>query len=128
MGCPVNLKPYFVYVDPSRNPGSAYGEDKERAQEIIDFAVAAVARLRASSGEEMVSDPLIRVDIMENQAGELVVNEFESLEAEHSARGQGRHKKDSLMYAYCVSFWESQIELWMYLKAQEYEIPVVGTH
>ncbi len=55
--------------------------------ELDVFCRAAVERLRAAC-PYAITDGLLRVDVFRNKAGQLVVNEFESLEADHGPRSQ----------------------------------------
>ena len=64
---------------------SKRGEHRRAFLEQADrfkFAEESVAELRKMCPESLVSG-LVRVDIMQNNEGQMIVNEFESLEADH---------------------------------------------
>lgn len=56
-----------------------FGEKPDR----LKFAEDSIAKLRTNCPESLASG-LVRVDIMQSDEGHMVVNEFESLEADHS--------------------------------------------
>ena len=58
---------------------------------------------------DAILDGLVRVDIMNCHDGRLVVNEFESLEAQYS-RGCGRSTKEEAISQSLQSYWERQID------------------
>ena len=74
------------------------------AAQLIDFANSVMESI--SAHEEYIVDGLVRIDLFRNNAGELVVNELESLEARYFTL-------DSNILASCVTFlqeyWEKKI-------------------
>ena len=55
---------------------------------IYDFAIRAKSLLHERLSGKFLPNPFLRVDIFETQCGNLVVNEFESLEAMIDASGK----------------------------------------
>lgn len=60
-------------------PRHAFFTQSER----LKFAEESIAALQKKCPESLVNG-LVRVDIMQNDSGEMIVNEFESLEADHA--------------------------------------------
>jgi hypothetical protein len=83
---------------------------KDPYHDAIDFGARAIDRLKAARGPWAFCGPVIRVDIFETEAGKLVVNEFESLEALVDAKGRGSDKLDGYMYTHCLNFWIEEIQ------------------
>lgn len=77
--------------------------------ELFNFAESAVQRLQSDIPSSICSG-LIRVDIMITQCGKLIINEFESLEAEFEAHAAIR---DSVLQNqtenFLVEFWYSEL-------------------
>jgi hypothetical protein len=55
---------------------------------IYDFAIRAKSLLHERLSDKFLPNPFLRVDIFETQCGNIVVNEFESLEAMIDASGK----------------------------------------
>lgn len=68
---------------------AAKGKPRKTFQNVPDrlkFAEESIVELRKNCPESLLSG-LVRVDIMQNDEGQMVVNEFESLEADHEFSG-----------------------------------------
>lgn len=80
---------YEVTCSKRGGPRQAFFDFTDR----FKFAQDSIAALRKSCPESLVSG-LVRVDIMQSDEGHMVVNEFESLEADHT-------HSDRTMKPYC---------------------------
>ena len=70
----------YLSVNTKRHPSNrAFSEEPHDA--LFEFAEQAVAVLAQSNPSAIVKDSIVRVDIFRNNLGQMVVNEFESLEA-----------------------------------------------
>lgn len=69
---------YEATLKPRGVPRVAFSTPEDRAK----FAVESINLLQSRCPEALVNG-LVRVDIMQNENGQMVVNEFESLEADH---------------------------------------------
>jgi hypothetical protein len=58
-----------------------------------------------------ITEQLFRVDVFQNSNGDLVVNEFESLDADFHVRGKSSCDWESVVHVYIHSFWTSQVSL-----------------
>lgn len=67
-----------LYETKSKTTGISFQDKSIR----FEFARSAIQKLREKCPEALV-DGLVRVDIMVNDNGSMIVNEFESLEAGH---------------------------------------------
>ena len=74
--------------------------------ETFTFAASAVAALVQSCPG--ICDGLVRVDIFTNASGLLVVNEFESLEAEYGT-STAQNEIEIHFFWFLVAFWEKHL-------------------
>ena len=74
---------YTAYSPTSVNQGFKFSIENSREECRFHFAETALEMFKKRC-PYAIADGLVRVDIFENQAGKLVVNEFESLEAGYS--------------------------------------------
>ena len=82
----------------------AFDNETER----FKFAEAAVQKLdKACPGS--ITDGMIRVDIMQLCTGEMVVNEFESLEANYSSETRKAHEFEFATISFYESFWHTTL-------------------
>jgi len=77
---------------------------------LIEFAHDAVQDLKKSC-PEFLCDGLVRVDIFENQYGDMVVNEFESLEACYYTTNDS----DMIFAQKLTCYWEVKIHSYLSL-------------
>lgn len=79
--------------------------------ELLAFASEALAKFRETA-PYAVTDGLFRVDIFQTIAGQLVVNEFESLDAGYVSVSKNSLGVDyqSLTCAFLQAYWEKKIE------------------
>jgi hypothetical protein len=75
-------------------------------EDLIGFATRALEII--STSEDVVVDGLVRVDLFKNNEGNIVVNEFESLEARYFSSSQ-----EVMMDTerFLTAYWESKIYL-----------------
>jgi hypothetical protein len=66
----------------SRAPGYTNGTAFSTKPELMDFAINALKEFASACPNALV-DSIMRVDVFQTMTGKLVVNEFESLEADH---------------------------------------------
>jgi hypothetical protein len=66
------------------------------------FGETAIQALKAACPEAII-DGLFRVDIMQRQCGDLVVNEFESMEAVAYSRGSSN--KEMMIRNFLEEYW-----------------------
>ena len=95
----------FQYVnDKPKSPSPSKGFSEEPHTRLRHFAEHAIAELNVNC-PSAITDGLVRVDIFENAYKELVVNEFESLEAVYYSKlGQAS------MHSMLVVYWERKIK------------------
>jgi hypothetical protein len=75
-------------------------------QSIVDFAASALAQLDMNLPDQCILDGLVRVDVFRNNAGKLVVNEFESMEAVYTST---RAQSNEHTFTFLTHYWECQI-------------------
>jgi hypothetical protein len=75
-------------------------------EELQQFANQAIAQLRLAA-PFAITDGLFRVDIFQTAAGKMVVNEFESLDAEYQSSISGRAEA---VYTFLEKYWCHKIE------------------
>lgn len=73
--------------------------------EIVEFASASLQLLRDTLGYSIV-DGLVRVDVFQSNSGHLVVNEFESLDANYECRKVAYNNATVLFLA---RYWEGKL-------------------
>ena len=76
-------------------------------EELQKFAGQAVDRLRLAA-PFAITDGLFRVDIFQTAAGKMVVNEFESLDAEYQSPASGTAEAT---YTFLEKYWYHKIEM-----------------
>lgn len=77
---------------------------------LVEFARNALEDIRKVRGPHCFYGPIIRVDVMQMQSGQLVVNEIESLEAQIDAQGHGASIVDSRVHQYLIEYWYKRID------------------
>ena len=80
----LNGKAQYIVSASNNGLTGMYSQD-----EIFSFAEKAFSHLREVTEEAFLSDGLTRVDIFSNKDGNLVVNEFENLDAQYSKLDSG---------------------------------------
>ena len=78
----LNMKPVFIAYNPKCSGAQRKSFSKKPHERLFNFAKLAVERLKEKCSHSIV-DGLVRVDIFQNENQELVVNEFESLDANY---------------------------------------------
>lgn len=76
-------------------------------EELQQFAGQAIERLRLAA-PFAITDGLFRVDIFQTAAGKMVVNEFESLDAEYQSPASGTAEAT---YTFLEKYWCHKIEM-----------------
>jgi hypothetical protein len=84
-------------------PNKSFSKKPHKA--LFEFAHQAVQDLKRSC-PEFISDGLVRVDIFQDKYGDLVVNEFESLEATYYSLSI----EDMLLKEKLTDYWISKIQ------------------
>jgi len=94
---------YVSAIASGSNRISAGGINKQFADvdTLLQFANEAVSRF-VTNIPFAITDGLFRVDIFQTQEGKLVVNEFESLEANYSSKKEALHLKT---YDFLIKYW-----------------------
>jgi hypothetical protein len=116
----VNLKEYkivlfngkvcYIAQSPSSYKHGFAFSDKNNINEMMLFAEKTIQSCFAKC-PYMIIDGLVRVDVFETQDGRLVVNEFESLEAQHDSI---KAEENGLMNMNLDEYWFEKLQ--MYLK------------
>ena len=75
-------------------------------KDILQFANIALLKLRAAV-PFAITDGLFRIDIFQTASGQMVVNEFESLEAAYESKTIGA---DEATYQFLQNYWLVKIE------------------
>jgi hypothetical protein len=76
---------------------------------LLTFARIALEKLRSSS-PYAITDGLFRVDIFQTLSGQMVVNEFESLEADYGCKPSGSTDFQSFTWTFLSNYWRKKIE------------------
>ena len=76
--------------------------------DLFIFAEAAFARLKEKTQGKLIGDGLFRVDLFENIRNELVVNEFESLEANYDSN---IIEEEFNLFTQLKFYWKKKIEI-----------------
>ena len=76
-----------------------------KSSHIVNFASKMLKEISMKL-PHLICDGLIRVDVFKSNEGHLVVNEFESLEANYES---GNPKGDSLVVDYLTKYWECKM-------------------
>ena len=106
----IEREPFLCTHPHEPSDGYAFIEKYDRTK-LFQFAKHAKAIYEAKIGP--LTYPLFRVDVMRLQNGKLVVNEFESLEAQVHSATLGQAKKaaqDALTEQFLQEFWELELE------------------
>lgn len=74
--------------------------------EFITFGLSALQKIHEADRDTYILDGLVRVDIFKNNEGNLVVNEFESLEARHFSNN---HCKVIGVTDYLRLYWREKL-------------------
>lgn len=88
----------------SRKPTPSIAFSKPPHHKLLQFAYDAVQDLK-NSCPEFLCDGLVRVDIFQNEAGNMVVNEFESLEANYYTSNH----IDMVFMQKLITYWEVRL-------------------
>ena len=71
-------------------------------KELMDFAESACTQLNNRTSKVFLSDGITRVDLFCTKDGNLIVNEFESLDANYSSTESNQSKTAQLIQQYYV--------------------------
>jgi len=111
----LNNTPIFkAAISTGSNNRSKNGINKAFAEEeeLLQFAQTALERFRAAA-PFAITDGLFRVDIFQTITGKMVVNEFESLDAEYQSTTSG---KNEATYSFLERYWFEKLkEYFLYL-------------
>lgn len=99
----LNEIPVYVSFNPRNLGPSKKSFSKAPHENLLAFASDAVEKLKTNC-KESITDGLIRVDVFQNQQGNFVVNEFESLDANFSSNEMNM-VKDSHTSEFLVFYW-----------------------
>jgi hypothetical protein len=94
----LSRKALFEYGQP-KNRGKAFGKKPDRGR----FAEMAIKKL-ATKVPHAILNGLVRVDLMQLADGRIVVNEFESLEANYGSTGDAA-KKDMQLFRKLINYY-----------------------
>jgi hypothetical protein len=100
----LNNTPVFrAAISTGSNNKSKNGVNRKFAEEgeLLQFAQTALERFRAAA-PFAITDGLFRVDIFQTIAGNMVVNEFESLDAEYQSAISGTNEAT---YSFLERYW-----------------------
>jgi hypothetical protein len=86
-----------------------FSEDLNTLDALLAFAGTALEKLKATT-PYAITDGLFRVDIFQTLSGQLVVNEFESLEADFGCRISGATDFEALAWTFLSNYWRQKIE------------------
>jgi hypothetical protein len=103
-----NSPVYLAGISTGGNSKSKNGVRRSFAdfEELQQFASRAIEQLRLAA-PFAITDGLFRVDIFQTAAGKMVVNEFESLDAEYQSSVSGRAEAT---YTFLEKYWCHKIE------------------
>ena len=103
-----NTAVYKAGISTGSNNRSKNGINKAFAEEeeLLQFAQTALERFRAAA-PFAITDGLFRVDIFQTITGKLVVNEFESLDAEYQSTTSG---KNEATYSFLERYWFEKLK------------------
>jgi hypothetical protein len=90
---------------PTRPHSKAFTADNKTA--LFAFATKAFEAVQLSLGPQLLNDGLFRVDIMVRSDGEMVVNEFESLEGTYSTDNAIANET---LRVKLISYWKNVLE------------------
>jgi hypothetical protein len=76
---------------------------------LLAFANTALEKL-LSTVPYAITDGLFRVDIFQTISGQLVVNEFESLEADFGCKASGSTDFEAFAWTFLSNYWSQKIE------------------
>jgi len=105
----LNNTPVFrAAISTGSHNKSKNGINKKFAEEIelLQFAQTALERFRAAA-PFAITDGLFRVDIFQTISGKMVVNEFESLDAEYQSTTSGTNEAT---YSFLERFWFQKLK------------------
>jgi hypothetical protein len=89
---------------------NCFAFSKRPHEKLFAFAQEALLDLKTSCND-FISDGLVRVDIFINKSGDMVVNEFESLEANYHAHGisNAENIKNTILTEKLIKYWYNKI-------------------
>jgi len=101
-----NVPTYVATIATGKNKKSGCGVNKSfgNTDSLLSFAGEAIKRFRLNA-PYAITDGLLRVDIFQDAKGQMVVNEFESLDANYSSTAQLQMATHSFLNKY----WENKI-------------------
>ena len=109
-------KPFLCVHPRETSDGYAFIDKYDRTK-LFEFAKHAKAMYEKNIGP--LTYPLFRVDIMRLQNGKIVVNEFESLEAQVYSATFGQAKRaieDAHTETFLADFWELELDRILHLR------------
>ena len=84
-----------------------FSYDLNTLDAVLAFAGTALEKLKATL-PYAITDGLFRVDIFQTLSGQLVVNEFESLEADFGCRISGATDFEALAWTFLSNYWRQK--------------------
>ena len=79
---------------------------KHNSSDLISFGNACLEALKGSSSDKFVLDGLVRIDIMMSNDGNLVLNEFEGIEAVYFSADEVQERT---VDCFLEKYWEEKI-------------------
>ena len=98
-------KAQYIATSAKRRGERSFAKDNLEA--LLNFAEYAVMMLKEKS-DDIDCEGIIRVDIMQSNSSQMIVNEFESLEACIWSPGSCV-KQEGIMLRYQAAFWRTQL-------------------
>jgi hypothetical protein len=107
-----NTAVYKAGISTGSNNKSKNGVNRKfgELKDLLQFAQTALERLR-SNAPFAITDGLFRVDIFQTITGRMVVNEFESLDAEYQSKISGT---DEATYSFLERYWYQKLKEYMF--------------
>jgi len=101
-----NVPTYIASIATGRGKKSATGVNQQfgDTDSLLDFAGKAIGAFRLNA-PFAITDGLFRVDIFQDVTGKMVVNEFESLDANYSALTN----LQMATHSFLIKYWENKI-------------------
>jgi hypothetical protein len=101
---------YIAYNSKNAKSKGTFAFSAQPHTELIAFVHQVVQDLKLSC-PSFIYDGLVRVDVFQNQYGEMVVNELESLEADYHASNNNRgNVAQHAVTEKLTNYWSEQIE------------------
>lgn len=100
---------YIASIASGRNKQSGCGINKAFAKtdDLLAFAEEAIRRFRLHA-PYAITDGLLRVDVFQDVNGKMVVNEFESLDAEYGCSSYDARYQNAA-HSFLAKYWEKKM-------------------